>query len=93
MGFYLNLADDLVAVEYYEEVKSDIRLPDWKRSLIGRVIARGPGELLPSGDLVPMQTEVGNKVSFGAAVGMEAVANGYPIRIMKDKDIDFVFNG
>lgn len=92
MGFHLNLADDLVAVEYYEEVKSDIKLPDWKRSLIGRVIARGPGELLPNGILGPMQVEVGDKVSFGAAVGMEAVASGYPVRIMKDRDIDFVYS-
>lgn len=91
MDFPIELFDDLIAVQYDSEVHSDIALPDWKRSLIGTVVAVGPGERLPDGVIAPMQVCLGDRVSFGAAIGMEAsLGTKYPIRIMKDRDVDFV---
>ena len=65
-------------------------MPDWKRELKGRVVATGPGRPLYHGGHAPMQTEVGDRVTFGAAKGMEAVRNGRQLRILRDSDIDAV---
>ena len=86
------LMGDLIAVQYDSEVYSDVVLPDWKKSLVGTVIAMGPGLPLPEGGLAPMQTTLGDRVSFGAAYGMEGSYKGFPIRILKDTDIDFVLS-
>lgn len=84
------LMGDLIAVQYDSEISSDVMLPDWKRSLVGTVIAAGPGYPLSSGANSPMQTKVGDRVCFGAAVGMEGIYEGNAIRILRDTDIDFV---
>jgi len=81
MSFPLNLIGELVAVKFDEE-KGNIKLPDWKRSFTGTIIAVGPGcrEVLPG-----MQT------AFGAAVGMDARIAGSSIRILKEQDLDLVY--
>jgi hypothetical protein len=80
MKFPIELLDELVAVEYVED-KSPIRLPDWKRSLEGRILAIGPSV---------KEVAVRDKVTFGAAKGMEAVFSGIPIRLLKEQDLDMV---
>ena len=50
--------------------------------MFGTVLARGPKAT---------SVEQGDRVSFGAAVGMESVLSGQPVRILRDKDLDFVY--
>lgn len=89
-GFSMELLDDLVAVLLDEPETGRVRLPDWQRSLSGRVIGVGPGRPLENGTRAPMSVAEKDKVSFGAAVGMESMYNGHRIRVMRDKDIDMV---
>ena len=80
-SFPLRLLDDLVAIQVldYAEIGSSIKLPDWQRSLQGKVISKGPA----CKDL-----KKGARVIFGAAVGMEATLDGKNIRIMRLENID-----
>lgn len=81
MYFPLNLIGELIAVTF-EPVHGAIRLPDWKRSLKGTVIARGSDV---------QHVSEGSIVSFGAAVGMDSSYAGQEIRILKEQDLDFVY--
>lgn len=77
----INLIGELLIVR--PEIPSGpIRLPDWKRSLSGKVVAASPNV---------RAVKTGDRVSFGAAVGMDAVYNGQEIRILKERDLDFVY--
>lgn len=91
MKFPMQLLGDLIAVRYEPVTHAgQIALPDWQRSYTGTVIAVGPGAPLTNGGTGPMETEVGDHISFGAAIGMEAVYDGGAIRIMRDTEADFV---
>lgn len=93
MGEYRQkLMEDLVAVEMLDEPEGRVRLPDWQRTLRGRVVAVGPGRTLAQGASAPMACHVGELVSFGAAVGMESVYDGMKLRLMHDSDIDAVWD-
>lgn len=81
MSFPINLVGELVAVRVNPQPTEAILLPDWKRSLSGVVLASGPESYTSPGALV----------SFGAAVGMDSVLNGQDIRILKEQDLDFVY--
>lgn len=70
--------------------ESRVRLPDWQKTLRGKVLATGPGEPIMYGVVAPMQCRVGDLVIFGAATGMESTYNGKRIRIMRDRDVDAV---
>lgn len=82
MSFPINLIGELVAVSL-DPIGGTIRLPDWKRNLSGTIIATGPG---CSKDLV-----VSSRVAFGAAVGMDATIGSENVRILKEQDLDFVY--
>lgn len=87
--FKQRLLGDLIAVEPDSTPSTSlIKLPDWQRNLRGRVLAVGPGRVLPHGDHAPMQTKVGDYVVFGAATGMESTYKGTLIRVMHDEDVD-----
>jgi co-chaperonin GroES (HSP10) len=77
----MNLLGDLIAVRYENDRNGVVALPDWKRALVGFVIAVGPDAT---------ETRTGDRISFGAAKGMEATFDGRAIRIMRDTDVDFV---
>lgn len=81
-SFPINLIGELVAIRP-DPVEGTIQLPDWKRNLTGTIIAAGPG---CSKDVV-----VSARVAFGAAVGMEARTGSEDIRILKEQDLDFVY--
>ncbi len=81
MNFPINLIGELIAVTI-DPVPGTVRLPDWKRALKGTVIARGPDVR----DVLEGQT-----VYFGAAVGMDSVLAGQDIRILKESNLDFVY--
>ena len=80
--FPINLIGELIAVTF-EPVQGTVRLPDWKRSLKGTVIARGSDV---------RDVSEGQVVSFGAAVGMDSVFAGKEVRILKEQDLDFVYS-
>jgi chaperonin GroES len=89
--FKQQLLNDLIVVQLIEQPPTRIKLPDWQRTLRGTVIAVGPGKMLYNGQRAPMMTQVGDTISFGAAVGMDTSYGGHVnIRMMKDGDVDFV---
>lgn len=88
-AFPMDLVGELVAVRP-DAPEGGVLLPDWQRGLTGRVLAVGPGRELLNGTRAPMSVQVGDRVRFGAAVGMESTFNGEPLRVMRDSDIDMV---
>ena len=89
--FKQKLLNDLIVVKLIDEPPTRIKLPDWQRTLRGTVIAVGPGKMLYSGERAPMETRVGDTVSFGAAAGMDTSYGGHVnVRMMKDTDVDTV---
>lgn len=87
MIFEQELMGDLIAVHMDAPVTSMLVMPDWQRSLRGKVIGVGPGEPLPGGGAKPMETKVGDVVVFTATAGMESGYKGESIRIMRDEDV------
>ena len=89
-AFPMQLVGELVAVQPDEAERGRVLKPDWEKTLTGTVVAIGPGKTLRDGALAPMSVAVGDKIVFGAAIGMESVFNGKPLRIMRDGEIDVV---
>lgn len=81
MPFPIDLVGELLAVTF-ERPATTVLLPDWKRSLSGTVIAKGSSV---------SDVDVGDLVYFGAAVGMDSVFSGQEVRILKERDLDFVY--
>lgn len=91
--FRQQLLDDMVAVALIDLPASELRikLPDWQRTLRGEVIAAGPGRMLPYGGRAPMESRVGDIVTFAATAGMDSdFGVGKKVRMMRDLDIDTV---
>jgi chaperonin GroES len=85
------LMNDLIAVALLDKAEGVIKLPDWQRTLRGEVVAVGPGRMLPLGERAPMETKVGDVVTFAATAGMDSdYGVGKKIRLMRDTDIDTV---
>jgi chaperonin GroES len=85
------LMNDLIAVHLLDKAEGRIKLPDWQRILRGEVVAVGPGRMLPLGERAPMETKVGDIVTFSATAGMDSSYGvGKAIRIMRDSDVDCV---
>ena len=93
MEFRRYLLDDMIVVELIGEpaAKGRIKLPDWEKFLRGTVIAVGPGRMLPEGKRAPMETKVGDVVTFPPTAGMDTdFGVGRAIRMMRDPDVDTV---
>jgi chaperonin GroES len=91
--FGQRLLDDMIAVALLGEpaAKGRIKLPDWQKYLRGTVIAVGPGKMLPFGERAPMETKVGDIVTFSPTAGMESdFGVGRAVRLMRDPDVDTV---
>jgi chaperonin GroES len=87
------LIDDMIAVALLGEpaAKGRIKLPDWQKYLRGTVIAVGPGKMLPFGERAPMETRVGDIVTFSPTAGMESdYGVGKSVRLMRDVDVDMI---
>jgi chaperonin GroES len=93
MTFQQTLLDDFVVVKMIDEIPSRIKLPDWQRTLRGRVVAKGPGRLLYNGKRTKMACRIGNRVVFAATAGMETSYAGESVRMMRDSDVDCVLVG
>lgn len=93
IDFHQQLLDDFIVVALIDAPASELRikLPDWQRTLRGEVVAAGPGRMLPFGGRAPMETKVGDVVTFAATAGMDSdFGIGRKIRMMHDSDVDTV---
>jgi co-chaperonin GroES (HSP10) len=91
--FKQTLLDDFIVVALIDTPASQgmIKLPDWQRTLRGEVTATGPGRMLPFGGRAPMETKVGDIVTFAATAGMDTdYGVGRKIRMMHDTDVDTI---
>ena len=72
-----------------EVTKGGIVLPDTakEKPQEGEVIAVGPGKLLDSGKLVPMDVKVGDKVIFAKYGGTEIKIEGEEFIILRQDDV------
>ncbi len=59
----------------------------------GEVIAVGKGKILDSGDVRPMDVQVGDKVLFGQYSGSTVKVDGEELLMMREEDIQAVIEG
>ena len=79
----------LEAEEKEEMTRSGIVLPDTakEKPQEGRIVAAGPGRRLDSGDLVPLEVKVGDKVLYAKYSGTEVKLDGKEYLIVREADI------
>ena len=85
------LADRVVvqAVEQEEKTSGGILLPDTakEKPQLGEVRAVGPGRLLDSGERVPMEVAVGDRVVYAKYAGTEVEIDGDEYLILRESDV------
>ena len=66
-----------------------IVIPDsaTEKPVRGEVIAAGNGKRTDSGEVVPMDVKVGDKVLFGKYSGTEVKVEGEELLVMREEDI------
>jgi chaperonin GroES len=76
-------------IEAEEKTKAGIIIPDTakEKPSQGEVIAVGPGGRDESGNLVPIDIQVGDRVLFGKWSGTEVKIDSQELLIMKENDI------
>jgi chaperonin GroES len=89
---------DRVVVKRLEEkevVRGGIVIPDTakEKPQEGEVVAVGNGKVLNSGNRVPMDVKVGDRILFGKYSGSEVKLNGQELLIMREEDILGVLGG
>ena len=85
------LSDRIIVrpTEAEEITKGGIVLPDsaQEKPREGEVIAAGPGKVLESGTLVPMEVKVGDKVMYSKYGGTEVKVGADEYVILRQDDI------
>src|SRR5690606_7810844 len=83
------------AVEQEERTKGGIVLPDTakEKPQEGEVLAVGTGRLLDSGERVPLEVQVGDRVVFSKYGGTEIKLEGEEYIILRESDILAVVKG
>ncbi len=76
-------------IEQEEKTKGGIVLPDTAREKPqkGEIVAVGTGRLLESGERVPLDLKVGDRVVFARYAGTEVKVDGEEYLIVKERDI------
>ncbi|HHW41727.1 MAG TPA: co-chaperone GroES [Syntrophomonadaceae bacterium] len=76
-------------IEQEEKTKGGIVLPDTAREKPqkGEVVAVGTGRLLESGERVPLDLKVGDRVVFARYAGTEVKVDGEEYLIVNERDI------
>ena len=76
-------------MEQEEKTKGGIVLPDTakERPQKGEIVAVGPGRLLDSGERVPMEVKVGDKIIYAQYGGTEVEVEGDEYLILRESDI------
>ena len=80
-------------LEAEEKTKGGIILPDTAKEekSEGKVISVGPGKVLESGKVQPLEIKKGDKVIFGKYTGDEIVIDGKKFKILKESEVLAVF--
>lgn len=85
------LADHVVVLPdaAKETTEGGLVIPDSAKEvpMRGRVLAIGPGAVLPGIGSVPMTVAVGQTVLFGRYAGVQVQLDGEDVRIMREEDI------
>jgi len=85
------LHDRVILKRMEEETTSagGIVIPDTatEKPVRGEVIAAGNGKRLESGEIIPLDVKVGDKVLFGKYSGTEVKVNGEDLLVMREEDI------
>ena len=76
-------------MEQEEKTKGGIVLPDTakEKPQKGEIVAVGPGRLLDSGERVPMEVKVGDKIIYAQYGGTEVEVEGDEYLILRESDI------
>jgi chaperonin GroES len=82
-------------LEQEEKTAGGIIIPDTakEKPMEGEIIAAGPGARNETGQLVPLDVKVGDRVLFGKWSGTEVKIDGEELMIMKESDIMGVIEG
>lgn len=83
---------DRVVIKRVEEEKKTaggIVIPDSasEKPIRGEVVAAGKGKLLESGEIRPLDVQVGDAVLFGKFSGTEVKFDGQELLVMREDDI------
>ena len=80
-------------LEAEEKTKGGIILPDTAKEekSEGKVISVGPGKVLESGKIQPLEIKKGDKVIFGKYTGDEILIDGKKHKILKESEVLAVF--
>jgi chaperonin GroES len=80
-------------LEAEEKTKGGIILPDTAKEekTEGRVIAAGPGKVLESGKVQPLEVKKGDRVLFGKYSGDEIIIDGKKHKIVKESEVLAIF--
>jgi len=83
---------DRVILKRMEEERTSpggIVIPDsaTEKPIRGEVVAVGKGKHNDSGDVVPMDVKVGDKVLFGKYSGTEVKVEGEELLVMREEDV------
>ncbi len=72
-----------------ETTKSGIVLPDTakEKPQEGKIVAIGSGRRLDSGELVPLEVKIGDKVLYAKYAGTEVKVEGEEYLIVREADI------
>jgi chaperonin GroES len=80
-------------LEAEEKTKGGIILPDTAKEekTEGRVIAAGPGKVLESGKVQPLEVKKNDRVLFGKYSGDEIIIDGKKHKIVKESEVLAIF--
>ena len=85
------LHDRVILKRMEEETTSPggIVIPDSaaEKPIRGEIVATGKGKRLDSGEVIPLDVQVGDKVLFGKYSGTEVKVNGEDLLVMREEDI------
>jgi len=85
------LHDRVIVKRMEEETTSPggIVIPDSaaEKPIRGEIIAAGTGKRLETGELIPLDVKVGDKVLFGKYSGTEVKVSGDELLVMREDDI------
>ena len=85
------LHDRVILKRMEEETTSagGIVIPDsaTEKPQRGEIIAAGTGKRLESGEIIPLDVKIGDKVLFGKYSGTEVKVDGNDLLVMREEDI------
>ena len=80
-------------LEAEEKTKGGIILPDTAKEekTEGKVVSVGPGKILESGKVSPLQVKKGDRVIYGKYNGDEILVGGKKHKILSERDVLAVY--